>query len=222
MEDGKAICNITHKESQPETSRMESSNWQLTIGETEVNRQLLSKKHSLEESLQSEKAKRMRLEQQVDELKEKFEQQAEVIMNKGPSRKAHLRKPLEECSRQQQYNYKKDIIEAISTACKTEGYNPCCLQLECQQSGQCETFTFSKAQSAGKVNDNVHSSLHVKDKFSVSNDAYHELSTISNLPTLSKVRRLTKTLNTQVLYRLQCFIRRNTAEGIATPSTIRM
>ena len=135
---------------------------------------------------------------------------------------------------------KKEIIEAISTACKTEGYNPCSLQLECRQSGQCENFTFSKAQLAGKVDDNVHALLYVKDTFSVSNDAYHELSTLSNLPNSSEVRRLTKFLNTtftmsncpnniigvqtsfrtQVLYRLQ--LRRNTVEGIATPNTIRI
>ena len=131
---GKLFATLGTKNCNQKLAEWKISNWQLTVGGTEVNRQLLSGKHSLEESLQSKKAKRMRLEQQVDELKEKVEQQTEVIMNKGPSRKAHLRKPLEECVQQQQYNRKK-IIEAISTACKTEGYNPCSLQLECQQSG---------------------------------------------------------------------------------------
>lgn len=54
--------------------------WRLTIGETEVNKQLLSRKRSLEATLQSEIEKRKRLEQKVDELQEKVHQQASVII----------------------------------------------------------------------------------------------------------------------------------------------
>ena len=104
---GKLFATLGTKNRKLQIAKWRSSNWQLTVGETEVNKQLLSRKRSLEDSLQSEIAKRRHLEQQVDELKEKVEQQAEVIMKKGPSRKAYLRKPLEECSRQQQYNRKR-------------------------------------------------------------------------------------------------------------------
>lgn len=40
--------------------------------------------------------------------------------------------------------------------------------------------------------DKLHTSSYVKDKFSISSDAYHEMSILSNLPSLSEVRRLTK------------------------------
>ena len=36
--------------------------------------------------------------------------------------------------------------------------------------------------------ENVHSVLYVKDKFSVSNEAFHELSMLSNLPSSSEVK----------------------------------
>ena len=45
--------------------------WRFTVRDTEINKQLLSRKWSLEDSLQFEAAKRKCLEQQVDELKEK-------------------------------------------------------------------------------------------------------------------------------------------------------
>ena len=41
-------------------------------------------------------------------------------------------------------------------------------------------------------------SVYVKDKFSVSNKAFHELSMLSNLPSSSKVKNLTRTLNSQL------------------------
>ena len=239
---GKLFATLGTKNRKLQIAKWRSSNWQLTVGETEVNKQLLSRKRSLEDSLQSEIAKRRHLEQQVDELKEKVEQQAAVIMKKGPSRKAYLRKPLEECSRQQQYNRKKEMTKAVSIACENEGYSPHSLQLECRESGQCKTVTFGKPQTTTNPDDKVHTSLFVKDKFSVSHEAYHELSAISNLPTLSEVRRLTQSLNesfeisncpnniigvqtsfrARVLHHLQCFIQMNTEKGIATPSTIRI
>ena len=45
--------------------------------------------------------------------------------------------------------------------------------------------------------ENVHSVLYVKDKFSVSNEAFHELSMLSNLPNSSEVKNLTHTFNSQ-------------------------
>lgn len=46
--------------------------------------------------------------------------------------------------------------------------------------------------------ENMCSVLYVKDKFSVSNKAFHELSMLSNLPSSSKVKNLTRTLNSQL------------------------
>ena len=210
--------------------------WRLTIGATEVNKQLLSRKRSLEDTLQSEMDKRKRLEHKVEELQEKVQQQA--------TRKPYLRKPLEECSRQQQHNRKKEMIKVVNTACRSEGYNPCSLQLANRDNGKHEVITINKPQATMSNNDTlkVHSSLYIKDKHSISNDAYHEMSMLSNLPSLSEVRKLTKSLNltfpisnppnniigaqtslrARISYRLECFINRNKEEGKATPQMIRI
>ena len=45
--------------------------------------------------------------------------------------------------------------------------------------------------------EDVHSVLYVEDKFYVSNEAFHELSMLSNLPSSSKLKSLTRTLNAQ-------------------------
>ena len=113
------------------------------------------------------------------------------------------------------------MTKAVSTACKNKGYNPHSL---CRESGQCKTITFGKPQTTTNADDRVHTSLFVKDKFSVS----HELSAISNLSTLSEIRRVTQSLNesfeisncpnniigvqtnfrARVLHCLQCFVQR--------------
>lgn len=59
---------------------------------------------------------------------------------------------------------------------------------------------YSVADSHKTINNdksNVHLAFNVKDKFSVSNQAYHELSMISSLPSSNSVKRPTSTLNSQ-------------------------
>ena len=213
-----------------------NSLWRLTIGATEVNKQLLSQKRSLEDALQSEMDKRKRLEQKIDQLQEKVEQQT--------TRRPHLRKPLEECTRQQQHNRKNEMIEAVKVACSSEGYDPCSLLLQYKDSGKHELITINKitASMGSNKTPEVHSSLYIKDKFSISNDAYHEISMLSNLSTLTEVRKLTQLMNSKfpissppnnvigaqtnlrarLLYRIECLINRNKKDHISTPQIIRI
>ena len=218
--------------------------WKLTSGEAEVTKQLLSRKRSLEENLQAKVTKRQCLEQQLHALKTKVEQQQVIISKAGLSKKVQQRKPLEECSRQQIYNRKKEMVECISTACRVEGYEPCSLEVVAKDSnGERERITLRKpSDESTTIANKLHSSLYVKDKFSISNEAYNELSSISDLPNISKVRRLSKSLNStfsivscpsnitgvqtslraRILYRLQCFVHKNSEEGIPTPNIIRI
>ena len=95
------------------------------------------------------------------------------------------------------------IINFVSI-CQAEGYDFCSLELKSRDTGECETLTLT-TQAVCKNKDvsimttdcKLHTSLYVKDKFSVSNQAYHELSMISDLPNFSQVRTLTKSLNSQ-------------------------
>ena len=178
--------------------------------------------------------KRKRLEQKIDQLQEKVQQQT--------TRRPHLRKPLEECTRQQQHNRKNEMIEAVKVACSSEGYDPCSLLLKCKDSGKHELITINKttASMGSNKTPEVHSSLYIKDKFSISNDAYHEISMLSNLPSLTEVRKLTQLMNSKfpissppnigaqtslrarLLYRIECLINRNKKDHISTPQIIRI
>ena len=80
--------------------------WTFTVGESEINRQLLHRKRSFKE-LHAETTKCRCLEAKVDKLQEKVKQQAQVIINTNVPRKVYLKKPLADCSRLQKHNRKK-------------------------------------------------------------------------------------------------------------------
>lgn len=226
--------------------------WKFTVGEAEVNSQVLSRKRSIED-LETEITKRKCLEQKVEKLQSKIQQQAQIISIQP--RKKYLRKPLGECSRQQKYNRKKEMIQQVQTSlsiCHAEGYTPCSLEMESRDTGECEIISLESFDSQSTrgicknkdepTNDKMHTSLYVKDKFSISNQAYHELSIISDLPNLNEVKKLTKSMNSKfhiyncpnniigvqhslrerIVQRLTCFINKSIEEGVDIPNTIRI
>ena len=164
--------------------------------------------------------------------------------SRGSSSKSWL-----EYSRQQRYNKKKNLAKNVQSAlsfCEDEGFKPCSVEIENVDTGShellnvaCGTYSgMSEATTSEK--ENVHSVLYVKDKFSVSNEAFHELSMLSNLPSSSKVKNLTRTLNSQfdirsapngivgvqqslracVMLRLTQLV--ESSKGVDIPSTIRV
>ena len=224
--------------------------WRFTVGEAEINNQVLCRKHSIED-LETEKSKRKCLEEKVVKLQAKVHNQTQVI-NSIQSHTTYLKKPLAECSRQQRHNRKKQMIQQVHNSlsiCQAEGYDPCSLEIKSRDTGESEILRLtiqalckSKDEPMMTANDKLHTSLYVKDNFFVSNQAYHELSMISDLPNFSQVRTLTKSLNSQfhifncpnniigvqqslrerILKRLTCLIHKNTEEGVNTPNTIRI
>ena len=226
---------------------------------SEINKQLLHRKRSLEEELLAETTKRRCLEVKVDKLQTKVKQQPQIIINTNVSKKKYIKKPLADCSRQQKYNRKKKMIKEVNTSlsvCKSEGYDPRYIEIQSKETGNCEVIDLSGESASDRTNkilsifgksnrngnDDVHSSLYVKDKFGVSNEAYHELRMSSDLPSISKVKRLSKSLNSQfgisatpnniigiqqsvkacILQRLTILVNKNVKEGVNTPSTIRI
>ena len=96
------------------------------------------------------------------------------------------------------------MIKEVNTrlsVCKTEGYNPRYLEIQSTETGSSEVIDLRGQSIPDRANkngsDNIHTSLYVKDKFGVSNEAYHELSMLSDLPSISKVKKLLKSLNSQ-------------------------
>ena len=99
---------------------------------------------------------------------------------------------------------------------------------------------FSSRQCWSSVREKLHSVLYVKDKFSVSNEAFNKLSMLSNLSSSSEVKNLTRTLNSQfdirsapngivgvqqslrarVMLRLTQLV--ENSKGVDIPSTIRV
>lgn len=86
--------------------------------------------------------------------------------------------------------------------CEGEGFQPCTVELENVDTGDCVALdvnsrTYFRKDRASDTPQNTHSALYVKDRFCVSNEAYHELSMISSLPSSSQVKKLVCTYNLQ-------------------------
>lgn len=87
--------------------------------------------------------------------------------------------------------------------CEDEGLKPCSVEVENVDTGSHELLNVACGTYSGmnepttSEKENMCSVLYVKDKFSVSNEAFHELSMLSNLPSSSEVKNLTRTLNSQ-------------------------
>jgi len=109
-----------------------------------------------------------------------------------------------EYSRQQKHNRKRkmadDIIGTLSL-CEMNGFKPKSIELEDTDSGKYEMLDIVNGSFSKKENltsDKVHSVLYVKDKFSISNQAFHELSMVTpGLPRSSEVRKLVQTMNSE-------------------------
>ena len=184
--------------------------WSFEVSDVEVNRQLLKRKRCVETQLKEETDKRRRLESEVKTLQSTAKKQAKRISRLTTGRKLTSRGPSSKSwcqySRQQQYNKRKSLVNSIQgvlTVCKEEGFKACSVEVENIDTGKHEIVdmasgTFSSIDAAhahSAKSDSVHSVLYIKDKFSVSNEAFHELSMVSNLPSSSQIKSLTHKLN---------------------------
>ena len=57
------------------------------------------------------------------------------------------------------------------------------------------TGKFTKICSEENVKDTMHCTLYVKDKYSIADAGYHELSMLSDLPSSSQIKKLKHELN---------------------------
>ena len=96
-------------------------------------------------------------------------------------------------------------VKKSLTCCENEAFQPCSLELKDKDTGDQVILDVNKGTFAYKdelvkttnTSDQICSTLYVKDKFSISNEAYHELSMMSDLPSLSQIKKLTVSLNSQ-------------------------
>ena len=110
-------------------------------------------------------------------------------------------------SRQQQLNKKKKLANGIQTAlqfCKEERFKACNVEIQNIETNKREIVNLDNKvyQPTGPTptltdsdEDRLCAVTLVKDKFTISDAAYHELSMVSNLPNFYKVKKATEMLN---------------------------
>ena len=182
--------------------------WNFEVSDVEVNRQLLKRKRCVETQIKEETEKRRKLESEVKILQRTTKKQAKMITRLSTGRKAKSRGPSSKSwcqyTRQQQYNKRKSLVSSIQgvlTFCEEERFKACSVELENIDTGKHEVVDMASGACSpidahhSIKGDSVRSVLYIKERFSVSNEAFHELSMVSNLPNSSQIKSLTRTLN---------------------------
>ena len=141
------------------------------------------------------------IEEKVTTSTEKNVYQQSVIKAK----KSYLTtKEWNNCTRQQQYNRKKQLGLNLKTAlnfCETTGFEPRLVEVKNKNKGTCEVFDINTGTFSDKVTVSSNkvvacSTLYIKDKFSLSDQAYHVLSMITpGLTSSSTVKNLATSMN---------------------------
>ena len=164
----------------------------------------------MEAHLHEESQKCKKLESEVKVLHQKTEKQSRIIARLKSGQSESTRKSSKswtQYSRQQQYNRKKQLASNIQGAlsfCKEDGFKPCSIEVENTETGKHEVIDYSIDICYSKENilpsnmDKVHSALYVKDKYALSDNAFHELTMISSdLPKSNQVKKLAHEMSNQ-------------------------
>ena len=187
------------------------ANWTFTINETEVNCQSFLRKRKVEAQLHEESQKCKKLEKDIKVLNQTTEKQARIIakLKSGQSdRTRRASKSWTQYSRQQKYNRKKQLASDIQGAlsfCQEDGFKPCAIEVENIETGMHDVIDYSTGTFCSKENisptmgkeDKVQSTLYVKDKYSISDSAFHELAMLSDLPKSNQVKKLAHEMSHQ-------------------------
>ena len=173
------------------------------------NRRLKGEKRMLEESLKEETCKRMRTEDQLKKAEntvksneEKYKKKFRQLVNKvaklssnKKSRGPEKEKKFNQYSKKQQARVRKQLKEQCQTSLSFLAHYkfvPSKIELYNQDTGVAESFTFTEhdellvAEAEEKVTqneiDNLNMWLYIKDKFNISNEAWHEIAMKSDDP----------------------------------------
>ena len=196
----------------------DSSIWELSIDCVAVNKELGTQILSNEKKINKLKQENSSLQAELNTAQQKLKeiqnvQTTLIKTNKrmasalvaGPNPKRE-KKDLSKVSRQQQWNRRKqvhsDITHALSFL-ESDGVQPLSVTLTTGSSTevldlQSGTYTKPKGIYTDALTDSPQLALYVKDRFGLSDTAYHELAMIcEQLPRLSKLKKLAKNLNSQ-------------------------
>ena len=159
----------------------------------------------LEDKLTSTTKKLKDVTNQLQDMEKSCKRISEALLDRGTTKVK--RKAWSECSIQYQKKRKRQIQQDDKTALSftdKEGFKTLSVQLlntDTQEIVPVACGTYQQTESLSQT-DVVKKMLFVKEKFNVSNQTYHEMSMISDLPSSYSLLKAAKQLDTQ--YIIQC------------------
>ena len=191
--------------------------WSLTIDATEASRQMLKRNQQVEEQLCKEVSKCHKIELENKMLRSEaatlhsaMKKQADTIVHLRTGRSEGGRgtssKTWSQYSRQHRNEKKKILAANVQAALsfREEHWIPVTVELvnvetSCREVLNVEDGNFSKvSHTTLSENDRVRMALYIKDKFSLSDEAYREMSFLTrDIPRLYKVKDVAKDLNSK-------------------------
>ena len=203
---GKKLSKVGGTKRKRIIEEWKTSTWHLTLDVKSI----LGQKRKLELSLENEQSKRQKLESKVHALRDLSNKQSKlisVLQNGGRKCRSSCSKSWHQYSRQHQVVKRKMFADKVNSALSMFNDDPHFTPISMQVSlgsGQ-ETLDLSKGtfvksshgmESATEPDDFVKFVLYVKDKFSLSDSAYKELTQlVPALPRFHNVKLVSKGLN---------------------------
>ena len=214
---GKTLSKLggtKHQQQLQKWQEGKDSIWSFTVDHAEAVRQLTKRNRQVEMQLENEVNKRRKIETEVKALKlearslhKVTRKQANMIvhlkMGRSEGGRGSSSKTWSEYSRQHRYAKKKALgldIRAALSFCEGKCYQPISVELENIETHSREivnvqdgTFLEVRKDSATSDEDRLRFALYIKEKFSLSDEAYHDISLLTkDIPRLYKIKDLAK------------------------------
>ena len=204
---GRKMAQLGGTKRRQQIDQWKKSDWSFTIDCEEMNTHLLHRKRCLEAELQNEVNKRQKMESEVSQLQNVAKEQKKTIVtlrNAGRKKGRASSKSWGEYSRQHKNRKRKILAEELKTVFEDECLTPVSIEVA-DESGDREfidldkgTFTKPQHERSTSKEELNHFALYVKDKFTLSDAAYRELSQLtSSIPRLHTLKVLSKSLNSE-------------------------
>ncbi len=200
------------------------SNWSIEIEENEVIVPVNSRKRKATNVLiQSEKKKSKKLECELKESNKKLKEMSNQVvaiqnsakkiassLKASPKFETRKRKKLSECSPQYQRkkkNNKMHDVQALISIVNDENFEAKKVELQNKENGSILVVDTSHSSDTSltnpdKIDATIKRTLYVKERFNVSDVAYHEFSMInSTLPRSSVLKKEAKLMNSKCIVR---------------------
>ena len=194
---GVQLNKLGGKQRKQQLNSWKESVWSFTISNKEFQRQLIKRSYETELQLEQERAKKCKLEEELKELKQVIESQADLISTLS-SKRSKRHKPWTQYSRQHQSKIKRQVVSNVKTtleiACENDKFKPRSVEMENVDTRTRETLDLDSELFIQKTRgisdaDKINSTILIKDKCGISNEAYHEFSMISDLPKSCQVKK---------------------------------